>query len=313
MQTGRFFTDPNIRDSRRAQQGIKPIFSQALQRFHQASDELEEELVRSQQILRRDLALLRIERQKKEEAEAAAEKARLAAQHAAVKQETPSNLPPQPESVQDTTATQSDDIIMTDSLLTEERNDAVELSGQAMKKEPSTESRKPPPLTMPSKTIETETTNDKPSTAVTETPATADANMDFDELFKDLADLGGNDDGDINMDLNTDLSLNTENVESGLLPGLETYANSAGNINLNESIDLTMGNDIDVQNNTNNLGNPTNTSSNDQDNLQQNTDDINLDPFGYDPLGLGEDTDDFTGAPEDSAFDDAWLDLTQMN
>ncbi|KAF1815120.1 hypothetical protein P152DRAFT_246572 [Eremomyces bilateralis CBS 781.70] len=70
VQTGRIFSDPSKRRGHGAtvtRQQLMQIFPEAESNFHNALDELDADLQRSQAVLRRDLALARERRRKKEE------------------------------------------------------------------------------------------------------------------------------------------------------------------------------------------------------------------------------------------------------
>ncbi|PVH96043.1 hypothetical protein DM02DRAFT_617487 [Periconia macrospinosa] len=291
-------------NSSQSLQLFKRTVAGAADRFHDSLDELEAEVLHAQLVLRRDLALMKADRRKREAAakEKEAEKARLAAESTAQKPVPPpvkQEEPPKPA------------------------------SPPPVKTETPVKSNTPPePPPEPSITVhKTENTSPLPAPGISAAPgdaqnapvedATADLGQDnnefdFDALFGDTMDTtGGEGDnqGDLNLDgSGNDLNFSLDDTGPSLLPGLEDYAKSGGDdlahdTNTNINLDLPMP-DLDMTSTA--PTQPSTTKPAEEPPAQQTAlDDLNLEAMTTDNLDDLFDM-EYTN-PEESQFDDAFF------
>ncbi|KAF2759154.1 hypothetical protein EJ05DRAFT_485216 [Pseudovirgaria hyperparasitica] len=333
LQTGRFFADPALRDSKRAQSGLKKVIPAALSSYHNHLDELSTKIKFAQRVIRRDLAVKQKEREKRE-AEAA-EKQKTAPAPAVASPQKP-DLTETLDEEKKSTATQ--DVDMEDvgdapnddakpSIMPEEEKNATSISDTRVP-----QPVKPPPIQTQTNEqskksdpeIEHEATNN-PLTATDDlfgkTPTTAGiGNVDIDKMFEDLSNDQDMDTNDNDNDLGFAIG---DNASNSLLAGLEDYANSGGDMNLDSSNGIDDFTITDLQVEVSNP-NPTTsapatttlqtTSAAAQQAATTTTDAINTndqndfnDLFSFDQ----DDSEDWMNGPtggDGTAFDDAFLD-----
>ncbi|KAI9698816.1 MAG: hypothetical protein M1836_003926 [Candelina mexicana] len=277
VQTGKIFKDPtkyNPKNLVHTNAQMKQVIPSALNRFHEALDDIEVEILLAKATMERDLAAARARRIAREQ-EAAAERSRLAAEASAKESET--FVGEEDGKGSEIVANGKDhiDLVMADEPLDakaengEEKPVVLEDPSSSKAEASLTPGKKhdptPPPaldmlsITNPNTFVETEGEKVAPdSTAEAadaivssevapgdETPATAGLkDMNFESMFADL-DGGGS---EMNYDLDFSVAgggdqnvlgddpfpstiggneNSSENINS-LLPGLENYANNAG-------------------------------------------------------------------------------------
>ncbi|KAF2278642.1 uncharacterized protein EI97DRAFT_492364 [Westerdykella ornata] len=210
IQSGHFLKDQaNGGHSSRTRIALRRAVPAAISRFHQSLDDLQLEVNQAQMVLRRDLALLRAEREKRERAEA--DRARLAA---ASSMKTTSSEQPSAQA-QQTPAT-----IKAQNVTSKTETPQPESKPSVIKQE---QKALPPNSTSPA----------PPSGPVFDTapaPGTAqDSEFDFDAMFGDsLGDTAaGPDNANNNGASGGDLGFNlTDDSGGSLLRGLEDFAKS---------------------------------------------------------------------------------------
>jgi hypothetical protein len=234
LQSGRFIKEHQSGGGtgrmKLAMQRAVPV---ATERFHDALDELENDVRLAQVVMRRDLALLKQDRKKRESAakEKEAEKARLAAESrntstvektqepevAKVSTPVPTEVPAEKEPEQES-----------------EPEKALEREEETI----------PPPIDT---TIETTTERDPLFDGTPTTANPQENEFDFDAMFGDAMDTSGdNTNQDDLMDTSGNMDFNFDEGPS-LLRGLEDFAKDSDDNNTNSTqdasnmdIDLTM-------------------------------------------------------------------------
>ena len=200
----------------------------ATERFHDALDELENEVRLAQTVLRRDLALLKQERKRKEAAtkQQEAEKARLAAEsrNAPVKEEPPVKM--------EKVSTPAPMVVVPTSEPAE-----VEEPEKVLKRDE--EPTLPPPINT---TAEPERDPLFDGTPTTANPH--ESEFDFDAMFGDAMDTSGDNNQGLMVDTSGDMHFNLDDANEGpsLLRGLEDFAKSGddGTATQNTSIDIDL-------------------------------------------------------------------------
>ncbi|CAI6332700.1 unnamed protein product [Periconia digitata] len=291
------------------QGAFKRSIMAASERFHDSLDELEAEVLQAQLVLRRDLAVMKADRKKREAAakEKEAERARLAAESTAQKpapidkkEDPPKSPSPPPVKV--------------------EPPAKINTPPEPQPESPSLTQKveNPSPTPAPDvKPVPSEDQNDPPAQEATASAAPQDTDdFDFDALFGDTMDTAegdGENPGDLNLDgSGHDLSFSLDDTGPSLLPGLEDYAKSVGddtthNTSAPADLDLPMPDLPDVTTATVN-DQPSTTKPAEAPPAQETTDnDLNLEAMTTDNLDDLFDM-EFTN-PEDSQFDDAFFGL----
>lgn len=281
------------------QLAFKRSVTVASERFHDSLDELETEIIQAQTVLRRDLALMKADRKKREAAakEKEAEKARLAAESSAQKpapalKKEDSPKPPSPAPVK---------------IEPPVKNSTP--PEQPPEPPVSVQKESTPPLPAPeASAVISDALPDAPTEDAATNLAPQDTEFDFDALFGDTMDTTGgegDDQGDLNLDGDGhDLSFSLDDSGPSLLPGLEDYAKSGDDgptqdTNANVDLDLPMPDVPSVPDAP--ASKPTEEAA-----AQQTTnDDLNLDAMTANSLDDLFDM-DYTN-PEDSQFDDAFF------
>lgn len=244
---------------------LQRVVPHATECFHDALDELENEVRLAQTVLRRDMALLKQDRKKKEAAakQHEVDKARLAAEarnpppaldNAPVKPEKPATpTPPQPEpsTVHDASEPTTAMDIETDASKQEGASDnKANQNGRA----PS------PPKT--SADANTEPPKDPLFDGTPPANNPNESDFDFDAMFGDAMDTSDQHNPDM-MDTSADMDFNLDSANDGssLLRGLEDFAKNGDDDNANQTsnmdMDFTMPDLPSLDTNTN-----TNTDSN---------------------------------------------------
>lgn len=194
----------------------------ASERFHDALDELENEVRVAQTVLRRDLALLKQDRKKREAAakQHEAEKARLAAESR--------NAPPKKEEppVKEETSTPA----LPEAPIDSPQPEQTEEADTALKGE---EDPVVPPIETNLESLRDPLFDGTPTTANAQ-----ESEFDFEAMFGDAMDTSGDTNNDDMMDTSGDMNFGLDDGSS-LLPGLEDFAKSGGE-------DNTQGNSIDL-------------------------------------------------------------------
>ncbi len=236
IQCGRFVKEVQANNGtgrqRLAMQRAAPA---ATERFHDALDELENEVRLAQMVLRRDLALLRQDRKKKEAAakQQEAEKARLAAE---ARNAPPPAVMVKEEVKMEKVATPAGQVEVPAPAVQQPEKETEEETKP--KKEETPASTQPPPLTTTNTT--TTTTEPERDPLFDGTPTTAnaqDTEFDFDAIFGTGDGIDPPGGGDM-MDTSADLPFSLDDTSEGpsLLRGLEDFAKSSdedGNVNAN--------------------------------------------------------------------------------
>ncbi|KAF2710111.1 hypothetical protein K504DRAFT_251448 [Pleomassaria siparia CBS 279.74] len=200
----------------RLQYTIKRTMPAAFERFHNSLDELENEVVQAQAVLRRDLALMQAERIKREQAEAAERQRLLAAESSAKKKSPVRTEAPKPVVVAPTISPPQPTPTSKPAQLEAPPADA--------KREKEETSQAPPIASVPAP---------PPLPVVEETPAAQDE-FDFDAMFGDsMDDIKADEDtsnnqADVDMDApGPDLNFTLDDSAPSLLRGLEDFAKSS--------------------------------------------------------------------------------------
>ncbi|KAI2480681.1 hypothetical protein Ptr902_07706 [Pyrenophora tritici-repentis] len=224
----------------RMKQQLQHIVPNATERFHDALDELENEVRLAQAVIRRDMALLKQDRKKKEAAakQQEVEKARLAAETRAApavqevalvkveKAVTPA--PPEP-------------VVMQEAPEPAKAKEPEPEPEAAVKREVEDTKAPPPPI---------ETSIEPPKDPLFDaTPTTGnhqESEFDFDAMFGDHMDETSDNNAHDMMDTTDDIHFNLDdgNDEPSLLRGLEDFAKDSVDDNANQTsnmdIDFTM-------------------------------------------------------------------------
>ncbi|KAF1951161.1 hypothetical protein CC80DRAFT_496208 [Byssothecium circinans] len=293
-----------------AQSNLKRSVNVASERFHDSLDELEIQILQAQTVLRRDLALMRADRKKREAAakEKEAERARLAAESTAKKS---APVIQKVEPLKPTTP-----------VLVKTEPPVKRSTSPAPPPEPAAPTQKvedvPPPIASVAPVPE-----DAPVQNADTDMAPQDTEFDFDALFGESMDTSGGDGdqgelnlddnhGDLNLDASgPDLNFTLDDSGPSLLRGLEDFAakssddGAAQNTSTNMDLDFPMsnlpdatGNSATDQSDAKPQENPTNQQTAD------NTD-LNLDAMMTDNL---DDLFDMEYSnPEATQFDDAFF------
>lgn len=224
---------------------LQRVVPHATERFHDALDELENEVRLAQTVLRRDMALLKNDRKKKEAAakQHEVEKARLAAEARNV-----------PAATEDTAHVKEEKAVTPTLPEAPAAQDAPEAATttepetDASKKESGNNSNddsnaKAPSPAKPS----TETNTEPPKDPLFDGTPTAtnaqESDFDFDAMFGDVMDTSDNHNPDHDMmDTSNDMDFNLDdgNDSSALLRGLEDFAKNGENDNANQSSNMDM-------------------------------------------------------------------------
>ncbi|OCK81343.1 hypothetical protein K432DRAFT_403888 [Lepidopterella palustris CBS 459.81] len=219
IQTGHYF-NPKTGNALKAQMAMKKTIPAALDRFHESLDELEKELYRAKAVMRRDLAVLQADRQKREQAEAA-ERQRVAAESSTIK-----------EASQGKVASEDMDIVMADrgDVPAQSYNELVPAPQDTQQATPATtNATSTAPLPQPAlitTTIPSPRDDLFDPSPTTGNPQETEIDFDFanDESSNTHAD--GNNADPNPLSPNLDFTLDDHN-EPSLLRGLEDFANSA--------------------------------------------------------------------------------------
>lgn len=215
-------------------QQLQRAVPHATERFHDALDELENEVRLAQAVLRRDMALLKQDRKKREAAakQHEVEKARLAAEsnnapapveEALVKVEkvaTPA--PPEPPVSQ---AQEAPEAASAKESETE----------QAPKKEEDVKPPPPPPIE-----TDVEPSKDPLFDATPTTGNAQESEFDFDAIFGDAMDTSGDNPHNDMMDTSGDMDFTLDDGNDGpsLLRGLEDFAKDSHDDNANQASNM---------------------------------------------------------------------------
>ncbi|EDU43115.1 conserved hypothetical protein [Pyrenophora tritici-repentis Pt-1C-BFP] len=224
----------------RMKQQLQHIVPNATERFHDALDELENEVRLAQAVIRRDMALLKQDRKKKEAAakQQEVEKARLAAETRAAPavqevalvkvEKTVTPAPPEP-------------VVMQEAPEPAKAKEPEPEPEAAVKREVEDTKAPPPPI---------ETSIEPPKDPLFDaTPTTGnhqESEFDFDAMFGDHMDETSDNNAHDMMDTTDDIHFNLDdgNDEPSLLRGLEDFAKDSVDDNANQTsnmdIDFTM-------------------------------------------------------------------------
>ncbi|EUC48860.1 hypothetical protein COCMIDRAFT_86172 [Bipolaris oryzae ATCC 44560] len=259
LHSGRFLKETQTGGgSGRMKQQLQRVVPHATERFHDALDELENEVRLAQMVLRRDMALLRQDRKKKEAAakQQEVDKARLAAE--ARNPPPPTNDAPVKEEKAATPAQLEPPAVLD----TSEQAMSIETDMEAAKKEGGNGDHDGQNNKAPSPPQNSTDANIQPpkdplfdGTPPANNPNESD--FDFDAMFGDAMDTTDqNHDHDM-MDTSGDIDfgLDSGNDGSSLLRGLEDFAKNSDNDNNNQSstmdMDFTMPDLPGLDSNTN--------------------------------------------------------------
>ncbi|KAH7385881.1 hypothetical protein BKA66DRAFT_511226 [Pyrenochaeta sp. MPI-SDFR-AT-0127] len=229
LQSGRFIKEHQAGGGTgRMKLGLQRAVPVATERFHDALDELENEVRLAQTVLRRDLALLKQDRKKKEAAakQHEAEKARLAAESR--------NAPP--KTIEEPVKIEKVSTPVPPEMPSPTVQPAkVDEPDAPLKREE--EPAPPPPIDT--------TASDEPERdpLFDGTPTTAnphESEFDFDAMFGDAMDTAGDTNHDDIMDTSGDMHFNLDDGNEGpsLLRGLEDFAKSSDNTNANQATSM---------------------------------------------------------------------------
>jgi hypothetical protein len=217
----------------------------ATERFHDALDQLENEVDLAQAVLRRDLALLKQDRKKRE---AAAKQHEVERQRLAAEPTSSASLKAEVPAVKDEPTTPDVSVKLPAA-------PPVDTPEKPSKRE---DDPSPPPPVTESASTANPPANNTPATAAaaaaasqpkpapeSEPEADSQPDFDFDFEFGDAMDTSGNNDdqGDA-MDTSGDIDFNLDEGPSSLLPGLEDFAKSGDGDNAGSNdmdIDFSMG------------------------------------------------------------------------
>ncbi|CAO2652005.1 Nn.00g002880.m01.CDS01 [Neocucurbitaria sp. VM-36] len=251
LQSGRFIKEHQAGGGTgRMKLGMQRTVPAATERFHDALDELENEVRLAQTVLRRDLALLKQDRKKREAAakQHEAEKARLAAESR--------NAPPK----------KVDAPIKTEKVSTPAQPEAPPAAEhpapeqepeKALKREE--EPAPPPPIETALEPARDPLFDGTPTTANPQ-----ESEFDFEAIFGDAMDTSGdnNNNADDMMDTSGDMNFTLDEGGPTLLRGLEDFVDNDPNQSTSMDIDFPMPDLPDLHTNTNaNANTNTNTTS----------------------------------------------------
>ncbi|KAI4934515.1 hypothetical protein J4E85_002372 [Alternaria conjuncta] len=224
LHSGRFLKEEQAGGGTgRMRQQLQKVVPSATERFHDALDELENEVRLAQTVLRRDMALLKQDRKKKEAAakQHEVEKARLAAEAKNV----PAPVEEEPVKVEKVATPAAPEPAVSQPEQAPEAASAKEPEAEeAPKKEDDAKDAKappPPPI---------ETDVEPPKDPLFDgTPTTGNAQeseFDFDAMFGDAMDTSGDNPHHDMMDTSGDMDFNLDDGNDGpsLLRGLEDFA-----------------------------------------------------------------------------------------
>jgi hypothetical protein len=209
----------------RVEFNFKRTMPTAIDRFQNELDELDNDIIQAQVVLRRDLALLQADRQKREQAEAAERQRMLAAESSAKKQAPVKPDPPKPTVV---ATPEAPPPVPTPEATTTTIKPTQPIASPELKRE-----KEESPKSMP---MASATLPPAPSPVDDTPPATAqDSEFDFDAMFGDgMDDIKGDDDannhgdGDMHMDTaGPDLNFTLDDSGPSLLRGLEDFAKTS--------------------------------------------------------------------------------------
>ncbi|KAF1849290.1 uncharacterized protein K460DRAFT_394149 [Cucurbitaria berberidis CBS 394.84] len=249
LQSGRFIKEHQAGGGTgRMKLGMQRTVPAAAERFHDTLDELENEVRLAQTVLRRDLALLKEDRKKREAAakQHEVEKARLAAEsrHAPPKkvdapvkiEKVSTPAPPEPPpTIEQPPATVEEP----------EKVSKPETKPETKPKEPTP----PPPIETAAEPARDPLFDGTPTTA-----NPPESEFDFDAIFGDAMDTSGdNNAAEDVMDTSGDINFSVDEAPS-LLRGLEDFAKSNDDEDMNQSthmdIDFPMPDLPDLNANT---------------------------------------------------------------
>ncbi|USP78434.1 uncharacterized protein yc1106_05708 [Curvularia clavata] len=243
LHSGRFLKETQAGGgSGRMKQQLQRVVPHATERFHDALDELENEVRLAQTVLRRDMALLKQDRKKKEAAakQHEVEKARLAAEARNPPPAT-DNAPVKPE--KPATPTQLEPSTAQD---TSEPTTAMEIETDASKKEGASDNQgshdgKAPSPPKTSADANTEPPKDPLFDGTPPANNPNESDFDFDAMFGDAMDTSDQHNPDM-MDTSGDMDFNLDsgNDGSSLLRGLEDFAKDGDNDNANQASNMDM-------------------------------------------------------------------------
>lgn len=242
MTAGRFIKEHQVGGSDgRMKQGLQRAVPLATERFHDALDELENEVRLAQTVLRRDLALLKQDRKKREAAakEHEAQRARAAAESRLSVHAKKEEVAVKAEST--TPATQAEPPPPVEQPAKVSTPEAVPKVEDESAQPPATETTAAPPADP----LFDEMTNDD----------LPEQEFDFDFEFGDAMDTSANNNDAGNaMDTSGDMDFNLDEGPS-LLRGLEDFANAKGSNDDNSAsnnmdIDFSMSDLPDVSTDT---------------------------------------------------------------
>jgi outer membrane biosynthesis protein TonB len=250
VHTGRFLKETQAGGGTgRMKQQLQQAIPKATERFHDALDELENEVRLAQMVLRRDMALLKQDRKKREAAakEQEVEKARLAAESrnpvARIVEEpmkmekvatpTPPEPPKSPEAPP--------------------KAKEPEPATEAVSKPEGEDAKVPPPIETNVEPLRDPLFDGTPTTANPQ-----ESEFDFDAMFGDAMDTSGDNNQNDMMDTpgDMDFTLDEGNDGPSLLRGLEDFAKDSDDDNANNTsnmdVDFAMPDlpDLDLDTNT---------------------------------------------------------------
>jgi len=204
-------------------QQLQKVVPSATERFHDALDELENEVRLAQTVLRRDMALLKQDRKKKEAAarQHEVEKARLAAEAKNV----PAPVEEEPVKVEKVATPAAPEAAVSQPEQAPEAASAKEPEAEEppKKEDDAKDAKAPPPPPI-------ETDVEPPKDPLFDgTPTTGNAQeseFDFDAMFGDAMDTSGDNPHHDMMDTSGDMDFNLDDGNDGpsLLRGLEDFA-----------------------------------------------------------------------------------------
>ncbi|KAF1945865.1 hypothetical protein EJ02DRAFT_368140 [Clathrospora elynae] len=226
MNSGRFLKEAQAGGgTSRMKLQLQHIVPIATERFHDALDELENEVRLAQTVLRRDMAILRQDRKKRETAakQQEVEKARLAAES----RNTPARTDEAPMKMESAAPS-----VQPEALVVPEAPAQVAEPEEILTQDKEEIKTPPPPI---------ETKIEPPIDPLFDgTPTTGnpqDSEFDFDAMFGDAMDTSGDNNHDDMMDTSGNLDFNLDDGNEGpsLLRGLEDFAKDSDDDNANHA------------------------------------------------------------------------------
>lgn len=245
IQSGRFIKEHQAGGGTgRMKLGMQRAVPIATERFQDALDELENEVLLAQTVMRRDLVLLKENRKKREAAakQHEAERARQAAEAKKAPSQAPPS-PPLPVAKEEETHVKIEKDTTPKSVEPTSSHESKPPARQEQADLKREEDHIPPPI----KTDNMEPPRDPLFDGTPTTANPQESEFDFEAMFGDSAmDTGGDENNqDMMMDMSGDMGFNLDdgNDGSSLLRGLEDFAKSGDNSNnsgQNSNLDLDM-------------------------------------------------------------------------